>query len=238
MIKELEDIFKEHKEKYGEENKTKIFNVIEIHEDQQETTSTNIHQSYVSFEKKLVYLRECASSSIGEYLSTRRDFIPIDEEITIDEFHDKYATERVEDYNFFTVIRDPTSRWISGLNQFLKVHKGHMSKLEIYIEQELKNNKFIFDKHTVSQIDCLSFEMDLTFISNMILLRLDKNLNQKISSLLEEDVELNYTNVTSSDQNNQTNLDFCKKMFETYCEKNPKYYETYEFDYRLFNLSK
>ena len=80
--------------------------------------------------------------------------------------------------------------------------------------------------------------MDLTFISNMILLRLDKNLNQKISSLLEEDVELNYTNVTSSDQNNQTNLDFCKKMFETYCEKNPKYYQTYEFDYRLFNLSK
>jgi hypothetical protein len=233
MIKELEDIFKEHKEKDGEESETKISNIIEIHEDQQEATSTNINESYVSFEKKLVYLRisKCASSSIGEYLSTQSDFIPT-------QFPYQYDIERIQGYNIFTVIRDPKSRWISGLNEFLRVYNKHGSKLETYVEQELKRNKFIFDGHTQPQIDSLPYDTDLPFISNMILLRLDKNLNQKISSLLGEDVQLKFKNVSLDDYTKINNLPFCIKMFETYCKKNPKYYQTYELDYRLFNISK
>jgi len=248
MIKELEDIFEKYekfKEKNYQENKSKTFDIVMNNIQKKELNknessgSASIYQNYVSFEKKLVYLliSKCASSSIGEYLSTRKDFTPIGDDIAIAQFHDKYPNERVENYNFFTVIRDPKSRWISGLNEFLMVHKGHVSKLKIYIEKELKNNKFIFDLHTLPQIDCLSYVIDLPLISNIIFLKLGENLNQKISSLLGEDIKLNYSNAASSDSNKRNNLNFCREMFETHCEKNPKYYQTYEFDYRLFNLS-
>lgn len=248
MIKELKDTFQKYaklEKKNYQENKSKTFDIMmnniqkkELNKDESRA-SASIYRNYVSFEKKLVYLpiSKCAFSSIGEYLSTRSDFTPIDDDIAIAEFHNKYVTETVENYNFFTVIREPKSRWISGLNEFLIVHKGHMSKLKIYIEKELKNNKFIFDLHTLPQIECLSYEINLTLISNIIFLKLDENLNQKISSLLGEDVKLNHSNAASSDPNKRNNLNFCREMFETYCEKNPKYYQTYEFDYRLFNLS-
>jgi hypothetical protein len=244
----INQIFKEFKEKNCEENESKLFNIIQDYsdslEDQQDVLnkvrcSVGIHQHYVSIEKKLIYLKidKCASSSIGEYFSTRGDFIPIHEDSLSIGFPE-YDVEKIKNFNIFTVIRNPKSRWISGLNELIScVHKGSINELEIYIEQELTKNKFVFDGHTLPQIACLPSKMDSSFISNLILLRLDKNLNQKISSLLGEDVQLKHNNRTSTDPNKKNNLNFCKKMFKTYCEKNPKYYQTYEFDYRLFNLS-
>jgi hypothetical protein len=250
MIEELEHVFEKSKEKDCEENKSRLFNIIQNYsdslEDQQDElnkvkSSVGIHQHYVSIKKKLIYLRidKCASSSIVEYFSTRSDFIPIHEDSISTRFPYEQDIEKIKNYNIFTVIRDPKSRWISGLNQLIScVYKGPISKLEIYIEQELSKNKFFFDTHTLPQINCLPSKIDSSFISNLILLRLDKNLNQKISSLLGEDVQIKHKNRTSTDPNKKNNLNFCKKMFETYCEKNPKYYRAYEFDYRLFNLSK
>ena len=191
--------------------------------------------------KKLIYLKidKCASSSITEYFSTRDDFIPLTK-IRVSTTFPEYDIEKIKNFNIFTVIRDPKSRWISGLNQLIScISNRHENKLETYayVEQELSKNEFIFDGHTLPQINCLPSKMYSSFISNIILLRLDKNLNQKISSLLEEDVQIKHKNKTSLDPNKKNNLNFCKKMFETYCEKNPKYYQSYEFDYILFNIS-
>ena len=250
MIEELNYIFEKSEEKNCEENESKLFNIIHPDysdnlEDQQEgfnkiELGAGFQQHYISIEQKLIYLRidKCASSSIAEYFSTRRDFIPIHEDSLSAGFPD-HDIEKIKNFNIFTVIRNPKSRWISGLNQLISYeYKRYMNKLKIYIEQELTKNKFIFDGHTLPQIHCLPSKMHPSFISNLILIRLDKNLNQKISSLLGEEVQLKHNNRTSTDQNKKINLNFCKKMFETYCKKNPKYYQVYEFDYRLFNLSK
>ena len=266
-------IFNKFKEEYCEENKSKLFDIIQDYWQFKldELTKVNpsenyvnikkklIHnvgicQNYVNIKKKLIYLKiyKCASSSITEYFSTRRDFIPIDECDMLARLTNLFLLyghdiEEIKNCNIFTVIRNPKSRWISGLNELIstQIHQIptripthiHKESIKMYIEQELANNIFIFDGHTLPQINCLPPERDLPFISNTILLRLDKNLNQKISSLLGEDVQIKYKNRASTDPNKKNNLNFCKKMFETYCEKNPKYYHAYEFDYRLFNLS-
>lgn len=189
---------------------------------------------YVSIEKKLIYVSilKCASISSIEYLTKESDFIPIYD----------YDTEHIKNYNIFAIIRDPKSRWISGLNE-LMCHDVIMGNDIIvnwkpYVEQELKKNKFIFDHHTVPQFDWINSYGALVSIFDIILIRLDKNLNEKLSSLMREEVKLNHENTTSSEESKKSNLNFCKRMFKTYCEKNPKYYQRYEFDYRLFNISK
>ena len=215
MIKEIRDTFERSKDKTIEESKTKLFDKIEyIFKDP---------KYYVSPKNKLIYFKidKCASTSVIECLTKQSDFIPVYDS-------DLHTEKKITRYNVFTVIRDPKSRWISGLNQFI-----YEEVSRDIIEGELKNHKFIFDGHTLPQVNFLPSCTD-----NIILLRLDRNLNQKISLLLGENVELKHKNTTSSDTHKKNNLNFCKKMFETYCERNPRYYQTYEFDYRLFNISK
>ena len=182
---------------------------------------------YVSIEKKLIYISilKCASMSSIEYLTKESDFIPIYD----------YDTEQIKNSKIFAIIRDPKSRWISGLNE-LMCHDVIVN-WKPYVEQELKKNKFIFDYHTVPQFNSVSYYSRLVSISDITLLRLDKNLNEKLSSLIGEDVKLGYENTTSSEESKKRNLNFCKRMFKTYCEKNPKYYQRYEFDYIMFNIS-
>ena len=229
MNQEVAEIFEKYKEKnFGEAGTILYKNIIQVKEN-----SKKIPILYVSSEKKLIYLRisKCASSSLVEGLTREGGFNPI------------YAIENFlyykNNYKSFAVIRDPKSRWISGLNELMSRIIKDGKKSKDYIQDELKENRFIFDGHTVPQISFLHCHKYVNF-NNLEIIRLNKNLNQKISKLIDKDIQLRFMNSTYHGRNNADkikNLNFCKEMFESYCEKNSKYYETYEFDYRLYNLS-
>ena len=194
-----------------------------------------------NIEKKLfnIGISKCASTSTTKYLRDQVKFVPMYERE-----YDRHNIQQFNEYTGFSIIRNPTSRWISGLNEFMTNEESkNRSRDTSYVEEQLRKNKFIFDSHTHVQVDfLLDFFSEINHVSlkDFNLIRLDKNLSQKISLILGQDIRLEYLNVTQFDDfsNKKINLNFCKKMFETYCEKNPKYYKIYEFDYRLFNISK
>jgi hypothetical protein len=228
MNQEVVEIFKQYDEKNIKETKTTLYkNIIEVKDN-----SKRFVNSYKSSERKLIYLKvdKCASSSLIECLTTESNFNPI--------YEIKNFSYYKKNYKSFAVIRDPKSRWISGLNEFMTYMIGDEKTSKDYIEDELKENKFIFDGHTLPQISFLHWHKYVNF-NNLEIIRLNKNLNQKISKLIDKNIQLKFINSTyhESDVNKIKNLNFCKEMFESYCEKNFKYYQTYEFDYRLYNLS-
>ena len=168
----INQIFKKFKEEYCEENKSKLFGIIQDYSQSKQdelakvkssenyvnikkklTYNVGICQNYVNIKKKLIYLKiyKCASASITEYFSTRRDFNPIDEADMIDRLTNLFLLyghdiEEIKNCNIFTVIRNPKSRWISGLNELISTQipsiptRIHKESIKMYIEQELSNN--------------------------------------------------------------------------------------------------
>jgi len=241
MIEEITDLV----QKFGSKNIIKEHSIYEdiisndssVEEEVDEGDSKNIEKKFLN-----IRICKCASTSTTKYLRDQMNFVPMYEHE-----YDRYNIQQFNEYTGFAIIRNPTSRWISGLNQFIRNEncKNRLSNTSItsYVEEQLKKNKFIFDGHTHVQIDfLLDFfsEIDHVSLKDFNLIRLDKNLSQKISLILGQDIKLEHLNVAKFDDlsNKKNNLNFCREMFETYCEKNIKYYQTYEFDYRLFNLSK
>ena len=232
MNQEVVKIFEKYKKKNIDETKTILHENI-IQKNIIKNASRKLPIFYESSEKKLIYLRisKCASSSLVEGLTREGDFNPIYE---IENF-----LYYKNNYKSFAVIRDPKSRWISGLNELMTRIIKDVKKSKDYIQYELKENRFIFDGHTVPQIRFLHCNKYVNF-NNLEIIRLNKNLNQKISKLIDKNIQLKFINSTyhgGSNVDKMKNLNFCKEMFESYCEKNSKYYDTYEFDYRLYNLS-
>jgi hypothetical protein len=199
-------------------------------------------------EKKLFYSRitKCASSSIIDALIDKAGFT---KGYIINELN---SANRETYYNGFTVIRDPKHRWISGLNEFmlriwLKNRSEHSEqytyvikdKINFYVEEQLKQNIFIFDGHTLPQASFLNFIILPNIkIKDFNLIKLDENLNQKISTILQQDIKIDLANIKEYSTYKKNNLNFCREMFEKYCEKNPNYNQLYKNDYELINLSK
>jgi len=60
-------------------------------------------------------------------------------------------------YNFYSIIRNPKDRYISGLQEFIKIYNPPVE----FIIHNLKNNIFIFDEHTSPQY-CFLFYVKIT----------------------------------------------------------------------------
>jgi hypothetical protein len=145
-------------------------------------------------------------------------------------------------YKFFIITRDPKERWISGINEFLNIYhhegvdfnggkKGSYSKFLT----ELKNNKFIFDCHTRPQVSwinfCFQYDFDMTF------LKLDENLNDKISSFLKRPVTMTHDNPTKKYKYKLKNYKFCYDVLTEYCMKNKNFLDLHEMDFYLYDNS-
>lgn len=142
-------------------------------------------------------------------------------------------------YKFFTIIRDPKKRWISGINEFLyspshegvDFEEGHHDKFLM----ELKNNKFIFDFHTIPQLSWVSFcfknNLDITFLN------LDEKLDAKISNVLQRSVTISNHNKMQDYACKVKTYDFCCDIFTRYCMENKNFLNLYKMDLYLYNNS-
>jgi hypothetical protein len=192
-------------------------------------------------EEKIIYvsIAKNASTSIINSLN----FTPIKIPLQLDcpfliDIPEKYRSG----YKYFVVTRDPKERWISGINEFLNIYhhqgvdfdgdkKGSRNKFLM----ELKNNKFIFDGHTEPQVSrmrfCFKYDLDITF------LKLDENLNEKISDILKRKITITRDNTSEKFEFKLKNYKFCQDILNEYCMKNKHFLDLYEMDFYLYNHS-
>ncbi len=189
---------------------------------------------------KIVYvpIYKNASTSIKNSLN----FEPVYIKPKKEKVFDIDIPEQYRDYKFFTIIRDPKSRWISGINEFINIYqdlgvdfdgdiKGSRKKFLL----ELKNNKFIFDGHTrpqLSSIDfCFKYDIDLTLI------KMDERLEEKISTFIKDPIKLRHDNPIEKYKFKLENYNFCYQILNRYCMKNTSFLDLYSLDFYLYNNS-
>ena len=195
---------------------------------------------YKSDSLKIIYvpIYKNASTSIKNSLNLEPVYIKPKKE----EIFDVDIPKQYRDYKFFAIIRDPKSRWISGINEFINIYqdlgvdfdgevKGSRKKFLL----ELKNNKFIFDGHTrpqLSSIDfCFKYDIDLTLI------RMDERMEEKISDFMNMQIKLRHDNPIEKYKFKLENYNFCYQILNRYCMKNKSFLELYEMDFYLYNNS-
>jgi hypothetical protein len=160
---------------------------------------------YLNQKEKLVYVHidKCASTSISKALS-EKNFLEISKiDIT------PLLTN--SNYRFFAVLRDPYSRWISGLCEFMT----RFNITEKYIIEQLNDKKFIFDMHTAPQHIFLEKFNGLT--SNITYLKLDNSIESKINNMIfgSDKILLGYERKSDP----MIKL-LCHKLFEKYVRIN------------------
>ena len=114
----------------------------------------------INYDKKIVFIT--INRNAG---TTLREFLPkCGFEVVEKPFIDK-----VIDYSFFAIIRDPVDRWISGVNEYICYNDKEVSESKQFVKSELSNNNFYFDQHTRPQYK------SLTMIEECNLIKLDDN---------------------------------------------------------------
>lgn len=197
-----------------------------------------------------------ACSSIGKSL----EFVPI--RSSISNAHNTFLNyidipkEYRSGYKFFVVTRNPEDRWVSGMNEYLNftlgafkrptlLHPHHRRDLGGFngdrkqflkeILSEVIDNKFIFDCHTRPQLSsinfCFKYNLDITF------LKLDKNLNEKISDIVKRKVIISHHNCTADSKFKLKNYKLCKDILTNYCVQNKNFLDLFKMDYYLYNSS-
>lgn len=210
-----------------------------------EFKSKRFFEVYVLEEEKIIYIpiSKNASTSIINSLNFSLIKFPIipSSKLCIDikclEISEKYKKK----YKFFTVTRNPKQRWISGINEFL--HSPDHEQIYFDIDNrfsdkfltELKNNKFIFDFHTIPQLTWMSF----CFASNLdlTLVKMDSDLNKKISDILKKSVTINHENKMQDYDCKIKSYDLCQNVFMEYVMNNKNFSDLHEMDFYLYNNS-
>lgn len=195
---------------------------------------------YKSDELKIIYvpIYKNASTSIRNTLNFDPVYIKPSKQKTFD----IDIPKQYRDYKFFAVIRDPKSRWISGINEFINIYQdlgvdfdGDVEGSRKKFLLELKNNKFIFDGHTRPQLSsmdfCFQYDIDLTII------KMDDNLEEKISKFIGSPIKLRHDNPIQKYKFKLENYNFCYQILHKYCMKNTSFLNLYEMDFYLYNNS-
>lgn len=159
-------------------------------------------------------------------------------------------------YKFFVITRNPEDRWVSGINEYLNacigtskrpslLHPKHRRDLGGFngdgkeflrkILSEILDNKFIFDCHTRPQLSsinfCFAYNLDITF------LKLDENLNEKVSDILKRKVTISRDNPSNKFRYKMKNYKLCHDILTKYCMHNKNFLELFKMDYYLYNSS-
>tara|TARA_R100000027_G_scaffold13970_1_gene10117 strand:- start:64 stop:720 length:657 start_codon:yes stop_codon:yes gene_type:complete len=177
------------------------------------------HNCFLYKRKKIVLMHvdKCASSSFKFALKNANICDLSNRVKNIDKLK-KYFLNN--DYKFYAIIRDPKSRYVSGLQEFVKRYNPPKE----YVEESLKNNKFIFDEHTAPQ-HCFLFLCN----GKCNYLKLDNQISNKISNLFERQLKVEKRNSSILVIKNE-----CEKLFNQYCLNNKNFYTLYEEDFRLY----
>ena len=138
-----------------------------------------------------------------------------------------YGFSIVEDVpqvsNFCAIIRDPISRWISGLNEFIFAYGiNDFDKIEKY----LFNSKFVFDHHTYPQY------LNLQKIKNITLLKFEDDLLENLKKVCQDDITLVNKNMFWEKKDKDC-IDICKIWFERYSKNNENFMSLYKNDFLL-----
>ena len=149
----------------------------------------------------------------------------------------KYFVET--NHTFFAVTRDPVSRWISGLNEFMCRYRPPLE----WVVKQIVNKKYIYNEHTPPQKIflrlCTENEGDLKLI------KLDSNLSTKLNIFIREQIskesdQLNYVPVKIPHLRNSkyflpNYIAICKKIYQQYIEPDMSAFkELYSEDYKLY----
>ncbi len=204
-----------------EENLTTNFN--------EQLISNPYEMVYKSEEYKIIYIPifKNASTSLIKSLNLKPTNL-LDDNQKINQYY-------LKNYKFFTVIRDPKSRWISAMLEYIVAAK----KLNIHtkLNIELLNSKFIFDGHFFPQFSYLYVILQSKINIDIDLIKLDSNLTDKISKFVGKKINLSHLNKTEESQFKLIFKKSFSKVLNDYCMKNKKFLELYEKDFYLYNIS-
>ncbi len=184
----------------------------------------------VNEKEKIIFItiNKCAGTSIRKYLKDHKYKI---------RSHLLFTTEHIkklldDQYIFYSVIRNPRDRYISGLNHFmfLFLNDYYQGSLN-FIKRNLSNNKFIFDEHTLPQYTNFNSVLEIGGVVNLI--KMDNNLSKNIQSIVKSNIELSVIN-SSKEKGSKNYNNFCFQMYELYCDKNVSFNNLYKKDHNLF----
>ena len=196
---------------------------------------------YWSKDYKLVYMHidKCGSTSVTTAFDTQcQYFIPLDKlpRAKDPDFLAKYFVE--SDHKFFAITRDPVSRWISGLNEFMCRYKPPIE----WVVKQVQNKKYIYDEHTAPQKNFLRLCFENN--GNLTLIKLDNNLNEKINSFIKnnisEELQIRYKSLQIPHLRNSKYFmpnytAICKKIYQEYVETNLTEFKTlYQDDFEMY----
>lgn len=210
-----------------------------------EFQSQKFFEVYVLEEEKIIYIpiAKNASTSIINSLNFTSVKFPIipSSKFCIDIKYLEIPERYKKEYKFFSVTRNPKQRWISGINEFLyspdheQIYFDNDKKFSDIFLTELKNNKFIFDFHTIPQLPwvsfCFTYDLDLT------LFKLDGDLSEKISSMLKRPTIINHDNKMQDYTWKVYSYDLCQDLFAKYVMNNKNFSDLYKMDFYLYNNS-
>lgn len=177
------------------------------------------HDCFLKRDNKTIFMHidKCASSSVSIALK-KSGLIDMSHRFRNINLSKNYFLKN--NYKFYSIIRNPKDRYISGLQEFIKIYNPPLE----YIEYNLKNNKFIFDEHTSPQ-NCFLFLCD----DKCNYLKLDNNISKKISKVIGIDITLQKENVSI-----EKIKDLAKNIFKEYCDNNREFYNLYKEDYKIY----
>lgn len=192
----------------------------ELQKNREEIHQPGFHDCFLRRKGKIIFMHidKCASSSVSSILRNNKFCDMFFRTRNVNEL--KYYFIR-NNYNFYAIIREPIDRYISGIQEFIKIYNPPKE----FIVFSLQNNKFIFDEHTSPQ-HCFLFLCE----NNCNYLKLDENISEKISNIIDINIKLPVENASQKNIKNN-----CKELFEKYCEKNPKFYQLYKKDFELYD---
>jgi len=129
-----------------------------------------------------IKMPKCASDSIQSAI-TSKDY--------------KYLIGRPEqDGNFFTVIRDPLDRWVSGVCEYLNRQADGTDKLIINTLDAIATGSIIFDEHTIP----MTYFLYPFNGYNITYFRMSNNIFDEINTTF--DLDLAYKHSNKSIKNN------------------------------------
>lgn len=157
----------------------------------------------------------------------------------------EYNLKILFDFHFFTIIRNPKNRYISGLGHFLFRNINNKNDLIPRIENLLKNNKFYIEEHTAPQI--LTLKRSLEIFENVgefegkkiniNLFKYEQNLNNLFQKILDQNIEIHYSNSSFFSEERKMCYTIASELYKKYCENTDLFYQYYEDDFKLHQKS-
>jgi hypothetical protein len=194
---------------------------------------------YIDSINYLVYMHidKCGSTSITTALEDQKPYFLRMDKIPKSEEFAKLLVEK--EYKFFTVVRDPVSRWMSGLNEFMCRYRPPIK----YVINQLKDKRYVFDEHTAPQH--LFLRLCIENDANLTCIKMNSDMEKKINdvircSLKNESTRTSYVPLKLPHLRNSkyfipNYISVCKKLYDVYIKPDTTHFDKlYSIDIDLY----